>query len=131
KVRKNLLFLEEWDEKHQKVTTSKKIRVKSKLWGTNKYYNCPKLEFSHHGLLFFKHQNKCARDLSSYSIVNPVTPEQHTFDIPCGKICAFFSHPVTKEYYLLWVRGWTVIEFNMLRLDLLVSHNLNSDTGWK
>ncbi|OIT28685.1 hypothetical protein A4A49_17397 [Nicotiana attenuata] len=127
KAPNNLLFLEDWDEEHQRIS-SKKIRAISKLKGTYRKYSVPSLQFSHNGLLFFRHSEY---QTFTYSVINPITQEQLTFGLPFRSICAFFSHPVTKEHYLLWVRGLKSIEFTMLRLDLLVSNNLNSETGWK
>nr|XP_009758329.1 PREDICTED: F-box only protein 8-like [Nicotiana sylvestris] len=95
-------------------------------------------------LLFLpeKHQNKTLRKKKrkdySYYIINPLTQELVTFDLPFGQIQAFYFHPVAKEYYAIWIyvntKSPSFVEFKILKLSLLLSDNLDVievETGWE
>ncbi|OIT28455.1 hypothetical protein A4A49_18483 [Nicotiana attenuata] len=118
-----LLFLPE-------KRSSKQISVSSTL-SADEIYNVPDLLFSYHGLLFFIEDY-------SYYILNPITEELVTFDLPFGQIQAFYFHPVAKEYYAIWIyvntKSLSFVEFKILKLSLLLSDNLDVievETGWE
>ncbi|KAM3377890.1 hypothetical protein P3S68_010303 [Capsicum galapagoense] len=121
-----IVFLDDWIKKRQGILTRKK-RIRRSY--TCKLLNSSARKFSYHGLLLYRHYN-----LKRHLILNPITREQVTFDIPSGTIVALFFHPIAKEYYAICTRyleKLIIQQFKSFKLTSLLSNEVDILTGWK